>query len=243
MPLLSVLVLRPSHGLRRLVLMFLLFLVALVGVACPPVLAADRQDADRQDDWSKEEKAAQQAYSQFQQAVMAGQADRVVALTTASGFDYMRSLKMAAMHGHEEDIRRLPVMDLAFTLFLRASYYPDELQRLYEEDILAIALTQNFLDRFLVQGSRIGKPRIARVKAIAPISRGGQLQRHMLVLRKHQGVWRVDPGVFFQAKRQLMRAQVEQSGADKARFARALVSRLIGQPLEDAIWDPPFRAY
>lgn len=188
---------------------------------------------------AQETLAVQTAFTAYRKAVLHGDGDAAAALLSGSTHSYYDSIRRLALHGDEQAVRSLSLMNQMQVLLLRLRVPADQLEGQSAAQVIAHAVEQGW----------IGKNSV-RTLAPGPVERDGEdaiLQAEIdgyargpvfRFIRESEG-WKLDLVPAMKAGNTAFITTAQRRGISPQAFLRSQLKSALGHELDATAWEPP----
>lgn len=198
---------------------------ALVDLTTDPTVVADAQ-------------AIRLVFQSFQEALLDSNGDLASSLVDQQTNRYHEAMRLLALYGTVNDVRRLRPIDKAMILTIRQMTTVDSLLAMDGRDVFANAVNVGWIGAGAVVQSDLGDLTIVGNTAVAPVRVGEQIAPFEWIFNRETGNWTLNLVSINEASNLAITQVIANSGLSEEEFLLRMVGSMSGRQPSETIFEP-----
>ena len=183
--------------------------------------------------------AVRAAFEAYRRALMDEDGDAAADRVTAETLEDFQQYRDWALTAREGGVRALSLSERMQVLLLRHRIQPEALERMDGRAAFVHAVDHGWVGKSGVVRIELHDITLRGARAMAVVGVDGTPSSERMHFRKQGGRWRVHLGPVMEAADRVLEQLAAQRGMTEDEFIFWMVTTLSGEPVTEAIWDPP----
>jgi hypothetical protein len=186
-----------------------------------------------------DEAAVLQSFSNYKEAILAGEGERAADLVTDETLAYYEQIRRLAVSAGREEIRQRRLIDRLSVAYYRVLIGPESLRAMTGRDVFVFGVDNGLIGRSDAINLEIGEVAVEGDSATAPVVVRGETTPIAFEFTRENDQWKVDLEALLRLTDFSMQQVVQDAGVSEDAFILDAVEASSGERVTNEVWDRP----